>query len=203
MPATNTLSGWQQLQVLDDVLELTSNPIWWFCKRGEIVALPGRNDAMKQSPSGVEIPPCPPLEKRGWRDFFAGEGNDIYLSSEIYWQLGQSLRRADAILQQTGCSVDALIATLRQEVGPRLTRGGRELMGLTLGEYPVDELLASPQPLANQDWQQLQTELGSAAQLTYNNQAVPGTGLIQQVQWLQLCYGPLRAQIGPLMLRQR
>jgi len=200
LPATKALSAWQRSQVLDDVLELTTNPVWWFCKRRGNRGSHERNYDMNGfSGSGQESL----LNHESFsvaallRSQSAG---GLYLPSEIYWQLGQGLQRANRILQQAGCSIDELINILRVDVGLRVAKGGWELLGLTMGEYPTHELLNAPQPVLSQNWRQLQTGLGLSAKLTYKGEAVPGTTLAQQSEWLQLYYGSRQGQIGPLTI---
>ncbi len=185
LPATAVLSAWERLQVLDDVLELNSNPVWWFCRRGE-----GKATGM--------VSPVPQPEAPGERDIQPPQ--EWYLPSGIYWQLGQGLRHADSILRGANCSAADLLTALRSEVGPRVARGGRELPGLTLGEYPGHELLDASQAVEPDHWRRLQARLGNAAKLNYQGRPVPGDDLQRQAEWLQLYFGPLQRQIGPLRL---
>lgn len=184
LPATAALSAWQRLQVLDDVLELNNNPVWWFCRRGECKA------AENESPISMPQPEAP-----GERDI--QPHREWYLPSEVYWQLGQGLRRADSILRKADCSATELLAALRREVGARLARDGRELSGLTMGEYSDQALLQAPRPVMPD---QLRSQLGEGAQLSYQGRPVPGDDLQRQAAWLQLYFGPWQRQIGPLRL---
>ena len=192
LPASKALTPWQQLQVLDDVLELTTNPVWWFCKRGEC----------KQQSEATKITAVPDQLASGemLSELKQQLDKQWYLPSESYWQLGQGLRQAEQLLQTAGCSVEELIENMRVDVGPRVARGGWELLGLSMGEYPTAELMTAPQPVLKTHWQQLQTELGATVQLKYKSELVPGATLTQQAEWLQLYHGPLQAQIGPLTI---
>jgi SAM-dependent methyltransferase len=182
LPATAALSAWQRLQVLDDVLELNTNPVWWFCKRGT-----AEDVAADDAPSAREVGAAEPdIQAEEW-----------YLPSAIYWQLGQALRRANGLLQQVDCSAEQLITMLRREVGPRVARDERELLGLTMGEYPEQELLQAPPPLMPGQWRSLQARLGEV-RLCYAGRPVPGADLVAQGEWLQLYHGPLQGRIGPL-----
>ncbi len=194
MPVTSALPAWQQLQVLDDVLELTSNPVWWFCKRGDVKQVATNNKTIQSEEASA------PDSSEFISEITSQQHKEWFLPSEVYWQLGQSLRQADCLLQQVSCCVEDLIETLRHEVGPRVARGGWELLGLTMGEYPTTELLQTQQPILKKSWQQLQAKLGESARIQYQQQSVPGNNLAQQIEWLQLYHGPLDCQIGPLVI---
>ncbi len=192
LPATKVLTAWQQLQVLDDVLELSTNPVWWFCKRGESKQPSEVSEITRQQDqlaSGEMIAELKSQLDKEW-----------YLASETYWQLGQSLQQADQLLRQIGCSVGELIDTMGVDVGPRVAKGGWELLGLTMAEYPTTELMNAQQPMLKNHWQQLQSELGAIAKLKYKGEQVPGAMLVEQIEWLQLYHGPLQGQIGPLTI---
>lgn len=182
LPATAALSAWQRLQVLDDVLELNTNPVWWFCKRDTAEAVAGDDAPFAREVESAE----PDVQAEEW-----------YLPSAICWQLGQALRRADGLLQQVDCSAGQLLAVLRREVGPRVGRDERELLGLTMGEYPEQALLRASPPFAPGQWRSLQARLGDV-RLSYAGRPVPGGDLAAQVEWLQLYHGPLQGRIGPL-----
>lgn len=181
-PRTAALSPWQRLQLLDDLLELNTSPVLWFCKRDSDSAGP------------VDIPPLaavkhPPVDitKTRWS-----------LPSQIYWQLSQGLLRADALLRSVDSAVLPLIARLREEVGPRLDRKNKVLPGLTIGEYPVESLLAATEPPHLEQWQQLEDSAGRCRIEYWNGDAIPGVSLGAQEQWLQLRYGYKHGWIGPL-----
>jgi len=178
LPQAAPLSGWQKLQLLDDLLELTSNPIWWFCKRGKVETTSAPAEAAP-NPEIIVIEP----------------GQVWYLPSNLYWQLGQAARRADGLLQSVGSSVVQLVAVLREEVGPRVDRNGDDVPNLTIGEYPLQHLLAATAPA---EYRCSCTDRPTI--LYYEEQPVPGTTLQAQIDWLQLRYGAEQAKIGPLRL---
>ncbi|MFC1750654.1 hypothetical protein ACFL2V_17820, partial [Pseudomonadota bacterium] len=122
------------------------------------------------------------------REYGSGEW---FLASQTYWQLGRSIRCADALLHQAGDDVAAWINILREEVGPRQTRDGSDLKNLTIGEFDTAQLLAAPAPLS------------SSVIALANATVLPGNDLKAQAEWLQLRYGSLSAQVGPLRLRER
>jgi len=221
LPATKKLTPWQQLQVLDDVLELNTNPVWWFCKRTAVSSRRKINTSFQRMPESSsgrcrsdetqlnKVFFSTPDQVEMQNELVSGERisdlktqlhKEWYLPSETYWQLGLSLQRAERLLQPAGCSVEALIETMRVDVGPRVAKGGWELLGLTMGEYPTTELLNAQQPMQKSHWQQLQSELGAAAKLKYKSELVPGVTLTEQAEWLQLYHGPLQGQIGPLTM---
>jgi 2-polyprenyl-3-methyl-5-hydroxy-6-metoxy-1,4-benzoquinol methylase len=177
LPQTAALTAWQRLQLMDDLLELNTSPILWFCKRGGVV-----NAIQDDVDNSVVIAEMINTQQLHWS-----------LPSQIYWQLGQSLHRADALLHTIGSSITQLLTALRDEVGPRVNRDDQPLPGLTMTEYPVEQLLTALQPPSLQ-------QLGDGC-IEYRNTVVPGNTLSEQMQWLQLRYGHEQAQIGPLHLR--
>lgn len=180
-PKTAALTPWQRLQLLDDLLELNTSPILWFCKRDS------EKCAVADIPVAAVNNLAVDITKTRWS-----------LPSQIYWQLGQRLRYADALLQSARSGVLPLIARLREEVGPRLDRKNRLLPGLTLSEYPVETLLAAIEPPHLEQWQQLEESAGRCRIEYWNGDAIPGVTLGAQEQWLQLRYGYKHGWIGPL-----
>jgi SAM-dependent methyltransferase len=181
-PESAALTAWQRLQIMDDLLELNTSPILWFCKR----ARDGGAAAATPALAAVKGAPVD-ITKARWS-----------LPSQIYWQLGQGLRRADALLHSVGSGLLPLVARLREEVGPRLDRKNRLLPGLTIGEYPVESLLAATEPPHLEQWQQLEESAGRCRIEYWNGDAIPGVTLGAQEQWLQLRYGYKHGWIGPL-----
>ena len=180
-PKTEALTPWQRLQLLDDLLELNTSPVLWFCKRESERSFAAYIPAVAEPDQNVDI------TKTRWS-----------LPSQIYWQLGQGLRHAEALLRSVDSGVLPLIAKLREEVGPRLDRKNRILPGLTLGEYPVETLLAAVEPPRLDQWQQLEDSAGRCRVEYWNGDAIPGVTLSAQEQWLQLRYGYKHGWIGPL-----
>lgn len=183
-PPAGQLSGWQRLQLMDDLLELSSSPILWFRKR-EGVELRRESQAAEPATDAIAI------------DIFE---SPWFLPSRIYWELGRGLRRADAML----CSIDGgvvpLLERLRQEIGPRLGRDGLSLPGLTLGEYPVTELLQAPRPPESGEWRQLD-ELAGRGFIEFRGAPLPGETPARQLQWLQLRHGHEQGALGPLFTK--
>lgn len=196
LPATAALNHWQRLQVLDDVLELATNPIWWFVKRPlsgipvvideemENVTPDGRADMLWQGISVKEVARNLSLP---W-----------YLPSQPYFELARGARSAQRILGSVGATISNLMDALRREVGVRCSRTGRELPGLTLPEHDVAAMMVVPEPWSPEQWQQLEESVGADWHLSYEGKHVPGVGLAMQAQWLQLYYGCQQAQIGPI-----
>ncbi len=183
-PKAALLTPWQRLQLLDDLLELNTSPILWFCKRAS-----DDHVAVDVAPSTVTNPAVD-ITKTRWS-----------LPSQTYWQLGQRLRRADAVLQSIGSSVLLLVGKLREEVGPRLDRNNKLLAGLTISEYPVESLLAAIEPPHLDQWQQFEESVSRCRIEYWNGDAIPGITLSAQEQWLQLRYGYQHGWIGPLATR--
>lgn len=183
-PQTAALGPWQRLQLMDDLLELNTSPILWFCKRGD-----GGGGASQQGEAVTATPAMIDILQPHWA-----------LPSQIHWGLGQGLHRAEALLRTIGSTVAPLLAALRDEVGPRLGRGDAPLPGLTLSEYPAEALLAAQQPPVAAQWRQVEACQGRC-RIEYRGSAVPGESLDEQVQWLQLRHGHEQPRIGPLFTK--
>lgn len=194
LPACAALDRWRGLQVMDDLLELTASPVWWFRKvtQARGVALPCEKRQYPEMLTGGDV--------------VAGLVHPIdidkvfYLPSRCYWQLGQGVRRAQSILAEIGVDLSTLLKVLEREVGPRVDRSGNDLYGLSIGEYDSHALLHAQPPPEDSQWLTLQQQLDKSAHLRYQDEVVPGNGIAQQAQWLQLRYGSEQAQIGPVTL---
>jgi len=142
LPRAATLDRWSKLQVLDDLLELCTNPVLWLRKPD--VLSRERTDKPKLESEPEPIPthaPPPPLPKI---TLATGKITDYTAELALY------LHRADAILNTKGLGVRDAIAALRKKVGPRTSAPPEErvLSGLSMIDYDIDQLLAAhPQAL--------------------------------------------------------
>jgi SAM-dependent methyltransferase len=133
LPQTKSLSSWERLQILDDLLEVCANPVLWFVK------------PLNEGPLAYEKNP-PLLSTETSPSIPMTESSQI--PSRIHYELAQGLRRADRLLSSVGINLSEAIQALRDQVGPRVTPppGQRELKGLSITEYKIDELLDLPPP---------------------------------------------------------
>lgn len=183
MPECKKLTPWQKLQILDDTLELSSSPIWWFRKRLAEERAPALGWPLIADDQVACFEP----------------GEAFYLPSETYWQLGQAVKRADKLLSLVETDVEKWINTLSVEVGPRVTANDQELSHLTIGEFDTQQLLTAKKPIkAPILEEQLLQCFGHPITLCFQGEPVAGDTLHEQLAWLQLRYGSLVASIGPL-----
>ena len=194
MPQCEELSIWQRLQIMDDVLELTASPVWWFCKTDEV-------KSVDQQPSLFQEEVQELATGEAVADLVNHKDKNWTLPSEVYWRLGQSIRQADTLLKMVDSSAEELIKILRKEVGPRVTQDGRELLGLSIGEYEIAALLNARPPLQESHWRQVAEQCPPNSALYFEGNKIPGEDLIRQAEWLQLYHGPLQPMIGSLSLK--
>jgi SAM-dependent methyltransferase len=105
------LTVWEKLQIMDDTWELCANPILWFEKR--------------------------------WSPSFGRESRHITQSSTKRGGPPFEFKRADDLLRKGGSCLLDWRDWLRKEVGPRVwpNQPDEILRGLSILEYPVDEIL--------------------------------------------------------------
>lgn len=202
-PATAGLDAWTRSQILDDLLELNTNPVWWF-RKGRVNPTPNIAPAVRPAfdkPAASIPADClsRDLEPATVADIVRNNPSQPWsLPSRTYLDLGGAVHDAAALLQGTGLSIEDLIDALRREVGPHLDSQGKPLQGLSIGEYDTQALLKAVTPWRDEDWQALQQQIGNDACLHLDGENVPGETLTEQARWLQLRYGPEQALIGPL-----
>lgn len=198
-PAAAALDPWEKLQVLDDLLELATNPVLWFVHRPTAHA----------SALGARATPRPaPVEQdvteSGFtltlgvtpKAFMKHASRGARLPSLVYWHLGEQLRHADALLGGVGVSVAEVVARLRGQAGPRIGRAGRELPGLAISDYDTGVLLAAPQPWGAAQWQALERHSGGTLRLCVNGEPMAGANLAAQAAWAQCRYGATQEFVG-------
>ncbi len=188
-PATTALHPADALTVLDDLLEVATCPVLWFRHAPEAVRWPLPEPASPTPPGAPVVPP----------DSVPPEAT-FHLPSAPFHALGASLRRAAQRLATVGVDVRAVLATLRETVGPRLDAADRELPGLTMSERDPDMLCAVAEPWDAAAWDSLAARTGAGPRLLHMGAQVPGPTLAAQAAWLQLRHGAVMPSVGPLRL---
>ncbi len=188
-PATTALHPADALGVLDDLLEVATCPVMWFRHAPDAVTRPLPEPATERSATTPQVSPASlPADAT------------FHLPSDIFHALGASLRRAAARLAVAGVDVRAVLARLREVVGPRVDAQDRDLPGLTLAEHDPEVLLSAPEPWGEAAWDALAARTGGL-RLHHAGALVPGSTLALQAAWLQLRHGALTTSTGPLTLR--
>lgn len=119
LPAAASLSPWIKLQILDDLLELTDNPVTWLMKRDnprEIVE---------------HFSPVNSVHK------FT---HDLDLQAKR--ELGRGLKRAEQLLSLANISLAEALEVFARELGPRVdSKTGEAISGMSITDYNIQELL--------------------------------------------------------------
>ena len=215
LPATRILTPWQKLQILDDLLELCANPVIWLRKTEALPELEAgfpsdfreNLNYVKNRESSRTLDFSKDLRPEAvWEAIRFGGTHWIRLSSTVRWELAQGLRRAEALLGLAGVSLDQGLKSLRDHVGPRVSVPPtcRILPGLSIIDYNCAELLRTPEPWGNEDWNQLTTLLGGGSKWKLfdpvSRKPIPGDTLAAQAQWLQTRHGSGESWISPFHL---
>lgn len=196
LPAAKQLSRWDQLQILDDTLELSTNLVLWFVKTDQAEA------AFAEQGTGARLPTLAPsvtepgtlTSRTSIEDAIRLTDAKLVLPSQVFWELGVGLRDAAMRLAPIGVTVPTLIERLRQEVGTHVSPDGKRLLpGFAASDYDLEALLVAQAPWATEQW----NELGAHGRwrLLFEDRVVPGDSLAAQAQWLQLRYGFAQATI--------
>lgn len=198
VPRAGALDPWERQQVLDDLLELSVNPIWWLRRPLRPAPPPpqapaGEAPAARPDDLGAETTPA---------QVAARPAGPWWLPSAPYAELGAALRRAGALLDRAGASLHEAVDALRREVGPHVhARTEQELPLLTIGEHDPAQVAATPAPWGDPAWEELGARQGPAHHgLHLAGERVPGATLAAQAAWLHCVHGTTRARVGPLTL---
>ncbi len=198
-PQLSAMDDWSKLGLLDDLLEMVANPVFWF--------EPGASQGLKRpssAPSEVEIsPPTAGAVLSMERAPEGAEGHEVlWLPSRIRWELGCGLRRARARAEPYGVTQEQLVEALSTEVGCRVDAQGVDLVGLTLHEHVTGALDALPEPWAPEQFHGLEGRLSPGAHLVMasTGERVAGETLADQAQNLQSHRGAHESWIGPLRI---
>ena len=119
VPELKNMNPWIKLQILDDLLELCSNPVLWLHKPRESMVQP------------LELPEIP-------KDF-----DETPLEPRLVFK--KYLQRISVLLDGTGVMAQTLFERFKIEVGPRVSPDNPEvtLPGLALTDYSYTELTNS------------------------------------------------------------
>lgn len=198
LPQTATIGRWERMQVLDDLLETSSNHVWWLRTRKS-----GRGrTAVPESLQPATAPSDALASPTAPEDVLRNPDGPWLLPSAIYAELGASARRASALLGRAGVGIYEAVETLQREVGPHVHAvTGAELPGLTLGEHDLAAILATPQPWDDATWGTLAARAGDDAHLTHEGQRVPGATLAEQAAWLHCRHGATQASVPVRLVR--
>ncbi|OFZ81163.1 MAG: hypothetical protein A3K03_10680 [Bdellovibrionales bacterium RIFOXYD1_FULL_44_7] len=212
LPSARKLDNWQRLQVLDDLLELCSNPILFFKKCKASPQPPIQSANSFSQPNTQTYDPSLLTPALSASDFFTAISNtknyQTSLPSEIGYELGQNLKRVEQILVSADSSVFEVIAALKKHVGRRWSPPPkeRELEGLSIIDYDPSTLLKIPQPWGSKDWQELEQlfrNQNRTAVLEKEGKKLPGKSLAEQAKLLQIKEGPYTDLIRDLSVRAR
>lgn len=191
LASTAQLSAWQRLQILDDTLELATNPIFWLRRVSEPQAI--ADDAAGMPRPDEKVPPAS-SERTDWlsQDNVAfatlpALGRRYILPSLTYWQLREGVERARHLLGLVACSIEELLRRVAEEVDYGVDQGSEGGSNLVLSAYRLDDICNAAEPWGEAQWQALENFNLS---LIFQGQAAPGATLVEQAQWLQLRHGP-------------
>lgn len=201
IPEVKPLDVWTKLQILDDVLELASNPVLWLRKETALAnesgfsTKPVRLMGMGVPAAGNVLALDHPV---------ALVLNQPYLLPlRTYFDLRQGVERAQTLLDTVGIRVEHVIRALGTEFGPRWSRDqGDVLTGLTLSEYDHPALRGALQPWGDAQWSEQAARFGTAVRVVAGNGWVaPHGNLGDQARWLQAVLGPTMAFIPIRVIR--
>ena len=172
-PEARALDAWAKLEVLDGVLELCANPALWL--RPTLRGAPASqgSEELKAMPSTPRITP-----------------GSLRVPSRVRFELRRALERASSL---SGVDPAELVARLVREVGPRVMGDGslRVLPGLAIVDYSPQELLTTEAPWQADAW----ANVPVLSRLKFRGKEVRGDSVVEQVEWLQVRYGPFTNHI--------
>ncbi len=195
-PALSNLPFWEKLQLLDDLLEVCTNPILWFLK----------------SDRTFSVAPHPTTEEPS---LFIKQQNQpqpllnhlFDLPSPLFWELKQNLLRMEWLLQNTSTSAQSLIEKFKIQVGPRVHPQNSNclLEGLALSDYDFSTVKSALHPWCSQDWENLNQKFGSKLRLFSPQypEKIPGDCLTLQAQWLEIYLGTHQASIPVELISEK
>ena len=199
-PELASMDKWRKLGLLDDLLEMVANPVFWL-EAGSDQELTRAEDG----PTGpLAEPPSPGICLSVATETSTIEvGERLWLPSRLRWEIGQGLHRA---LQRTtphGVGRERLLSVLAAEVGCRVDEGGADLPGLTLHEHAGLDVEGLPEPWSVARFRQLERRLPAGTYLVMEatGERVVGADLAAQAERLQAREGASHSWIGPLSLQ--
>lgn len=222
VPACSALNVWDKLEILDCTLELSTNLVLWFVKaspptqreeRSPLPAHPPREalprrqaDSVAFQENNVAAKPVTnnnlpqPLSlltpALSAADVWAQRPARVCIPSQLYWELGEAVRRAAHILSGVNVDIAQLMEALRAEVGTHYSADGTRLLrGFAASDYDIARLMAAPEPWSEAHWQRLDVLAQGACGVRMCGRGLPPGTLWQQVQWLQARYGTVTPAI--------
>lgn len=217
------LDAWDKLELLDRLLELCANPVLWFEKQSgdepdEHEKL--ENSSRAQSPRSASASTHDVATPDGIllasttdpvqaaREVEASPGMLVYLASALRSELAENLRCAAGLLGRCGIEIEDALATLRREVGPRVSPppGGVDLPGLTLSDYDCPELLDAARPWSVKQWREfvrsMPSGMGCVCGTEESANELADADLDLQLARLQLAEGATSNWIGPIVFKR-
>jgi hypothetical protein len=197
LPQTAQLTAWEKLQILDNTLELTTNPVLWFVANGPTN---GPAYAVHRDTSTSPVPTRSTTGNVLWAGLSPDQVAldqliDLHLPSAIFSEMGCALRESDQLLHRAGTDIEALVLQLTQHVGPHYSTLHRNCIihGHTIGEYDLNTLINAVFPWDDAAWDRLEQRLTARENrrpvLLYKNAPIDGQNLAEQARWLQIRYG--------------
>ncbi|MBR58808.1 MAG: hypothetical protein CMH54_12410 [Myxococcales bacterium] len=205
LPQLGSLGPWEKLQLMDNLLELSSNPILWF-SHGTEPSPP--NPTLTPRPTDG-YPPEPGVMLGGGISIAQlsatiqhNPDTPLWLPSRLMTELADGVHACLPFLEGTDLQIDQVLTSLFEHIGPRVSIDSidQELPGLTLPERFRSDMLNLPAPLSPEEWGALQEALGPKTRL-HGAADIPGSYLAEQAEHLHIAKGATQAWIGPLSLR--
>ena len=178
IPELKNQSFWNKLQIMDDFLEICSNPILWFKKT------PRKNQ--------TEAEFNPNLNPELKHEVNTKEGT---FPSETFWEMKQNLLRIQNLLEASDAQLKEWHQKFHTEVGPRVDpkNPDRNLLGLALSDYSLEDILKSERPWTDETWSDIKNpseqELTLSCPELPDELTIPGDTLRKQADWLQVRLG--------------
>lgn len=214
LPACSGLEVWDKLEILDCMLELSTNLVLWFVKSPPGTQAEEQDRRLVSSPrEGPRRSVCANVAPAADRAGSAGTGElgtpvtlltpalsvaelwaqrpaRVRIPSQLYWSLGEATRRCARILARVDVDIAQLMEALRSEVGTHYSADGRQLLrGFAASDYDTARLLAAPEPWSETQWLSLEVIAQGTCNMKMCGQGAPRGTLWQQAQWLQARYG--------------
>ncbi len=205
LPQLASLDPWEKLQLLDNLLELSSNPILWFSHGSQpqtstAPATPRPTDGLPPD-AGLVLDRLTAVTEL-ISTIQDSPDTALWLPSRLMAELADGVHNCHPLFEAAGLGIDQVLAALFEQIGPRVSiqSNSQELPGLTLPERFNASMLNLPAPISSDGWIALQDALGSEFRL-HGTTEIPGNDLTEQAEHLHIANGATQAWIGPLFLR--
>ena len=206
VPALASMSAWDKLQILDDLHELSVNPVLWFkAADGEELDVAHELERARagEPERGIGLD-ARLLPQHLAQACLRGERPELWLPSCLAQEMGEGLHRIRSLLAESPSALDEVLGAFSREVGSHLSaRDGSVLPGLAVHEYEAEGMMALPRPWPPERFEELDALLEGEWCLTRRGEPVPGGSIVEQTEWLHLVIGAQRPWIGPLSLTKR